>query len=127
MAARRDARAAEVTTDLPKQNIIPYAEQRVQHPVQHPYDELAELIHERGWSKSRIGVEMDAHYYTARCHETLVRGLTDANFANNGDLVNWARLVKSDKEVSLMRDAGKICSQTMNAAIAKIREGCAAK
>ena len=119
----QDARAAEVTTDLPKQNIVPYAEKRVQHPVQHPYDELAELIHERGWSKSRIGVEMDAHYYTARCHETLVRGLPDANFANNGDLVNWARLVKSDKEVSLMRDAGKICSQTVNTAIARMREG----
>ncbi len=119
----QDSRAAEVTTDLPRQNIVPYAERLVQHPLHHPYDELVELIHARGWSKSRIGVELDAHYYTARCHETLLRGLPDARFSNNGDLVNWARLVKSDQEVSLMKDAGKICSETVHAAIAKIRAG----
>ena len=119
----QDAKAAHVTTDLPPKNIVPYSEKLVQHPVDHPYDELVDLVMNRGWANARIGVEMDAHYYTARCHETLVHGLPRARISNNGDLVNWARLVKSEKEIDLMRQAGQICTQTMNSALAKMREG----
>jgi ectoine hydrolase len=119
----QDAKCASVTTDLPARNIVPFSERLVQHKVEHPYDELAQLIQARGWSKARIGVEMDAHYYTARCHAHLVQGLPNAKFSNNGDLVNWARLVKSPSEVALMREAGKICTVAMNAAIAKMAPG----
>jgi len=66
---------------------------------------------------------MDAHYYTARCHAHLTKGLADAKISNNGDLVNWARLVKSDAEMKLMRQAGHICTKTMNTAIARIKPG----
>ena len=119
----QDAKCASVTTDLPQRNIVPFSERLVQHKTEHPYDELAQLIQARGWSKARIGVEMDAHYYTARCHAHLVQGLPNARFSNNGDLVNWARLVKSPAEVALMREAGKICTAAMNAAIAKMAPG----
>ena len=68
LARAQDAKAAHVTTDLPADNILAYAEQRVMHPIDHPYDELVDLFRQKGWSNSRIGVEMDAHYYTARCH-----------------------------------------------------------
>lgn len=119
----QDAKAARVTADLPDENIVPFSEPLVQHPVDHPYDELAALIRGRGWGGARIGVEMDAHYYTARCHAHLVAGLPDARFVNNGDLVNWARLVKSEAELALMRAAGRICTETMNAAIARVAAG----
>ncbi len=119
----QDAKAAHVTTDLPADNIVPFTERLVHHPECHPYDELVDLIQQRRWAGARIGVEMDAHYYTARCHETLIDGLPNARFSNNGDLVNWARLVKSEKELDLMRQAGKICSASMNAAVAKTRTG----
>ena len=72
---------------------------------------------------SRIGVEMDAHYYTARCHESLVKGLPNASISNNGDLVNWVRLVKSADEIALMREAGKITTRVVDAADSKIRAG----
>ncbi len=119
----QDAKAAHVTTDLPAVNIVPYSESLVQHPVGHPYDELVDLIDDRGWSDARVGVELDAHFYTARCHETLVKGLPNAKLSNNGDLVNWARLVKSDGEIALMKQAGEIGTETMNATISKIRAG----
>ncbi|MDW6023455.1 M24 family metallopeptidase [Mesorhizobium sp. BAC0120] len=119
----QDAKSAGMTTGLPDRNIVPFSERLVQQPVEHPYDELAELIRMRGWGKSRIGVEMDAHYYAARCHAHLVAGLPDARFANNHDLVNWARLVKSDAELALIREAGEICSHAMNRAIEKMRPG----
>ena len=53
----------------------------------------------------------------------LVAGLPDARFANNHDLVNWARLVKSDAELALMREAGAICTHAMNRGIEKMRPG----
>lgn len=119
----QDARAAEVTTSLPSDHIVGYSEYLVQNPDAHPYDELAALIGAKGWSNARIGVEMDAHYYTARCHQHLVAGLPNARFANNGDLVNWARLVKSPAELALMRQAGVICNSAMTAAIEKMQSG----
>ncbi|MCB1376945.1 MAG: M24 family metallopeptidase [Alphaproteobacteria bacterium] len=119
----QDAKSARITTDLPDRNIVPFSEPLVQHPVNHPYDELAELIRNRGWSRTRIGVEMDAHYYTARCHLHLTKGLPEASFANNVDLVNWARLVKSPTEITLMREAGRICTHTMNRAVAVMKPG----
>lgn len=119
----QDAKCARVTTDLPDRNIVPFSERLVQHKIEHPYDELAQMIQSRGWGSARIGVEMDAHYYTARCHAHLVKGLPNAKFSNNGDLVNWARLVKSPTELKLMREAGRICTSAMNAAIAKMRPG----
>ena len=74
----QDAKAARVTTYLPDENIIPYSESLVQHPVDLPYDELVELIQTKRWVGDRIGVEMDAHYYTARCHSTLANALSNA-------------------------------------------------
>jgi ectoine hydrolase len=119
----QDAKSARITTDLPDRNIVPFSEPLVQHPVDHPYDELSALIRSRGWGNARIGVEMDAHYYTARCHAHLTRGLPDAKFSNNGDLVNWARLVKSERELILMRDAGRICTLAMNRAVETMKPG----
>ncbi|MGE0211444.1 MAG: M24 family metallopeptidase [Parvibaculaceae bacterium] len=119
----QDAKSARFTTDLPDGNIISFSEPLVQHPVNHPFDELAALIVGKGWGNARLGVEMDAHYYTARCHAHLVKGLPDARISNNGDLVNWARLVKSEAEIGLMREAGRICSEAMRRGVAKVRPG----
>lgn len=121
----QDAKSAHLTTDLPDRNIVPYPEGLVQHAVGHPYDALAALIAERGWGRARIGVEMDAHYYTARCHAHLVKGLPNAKIDNNRDLVNWARLVKSDAELAYMRDAGRICTHAMQSGIAAMKPGVA--
>ncbi|NNE24254.1 MAG: M24 family metallopeptidase [Rhizobiales bacterium] len=119
----QDAKSAHFTTDLPTQNIIGYSEPLVQHPVSHPVDELCDLIRLKGWHKSRIGVELDAHYYTARAHQHLVTGLPDATIEDCKELVNWARLIKSPAEVELMREAGRICTETMNRALRKISPG----
>jgi ectoine hydrolase len=119
----QDAKSAHITTDLPAGNIVAFSEPLVQHPVHHPYDELAALIRERGWAKCRIGVEMDAHYYTARCHEHLTKGLPQAHLSNNRDLINWARLVKSRAEIALMREAGRICTSAMNRAVEVMKPG----
>ena len=121
----QDAKAAHITTDIPANNIIGYSEKLIHHATGHPYDELAGLIKERGWASARIGVELDAHYYTARAHAHLVKGIPDANVSDSEQLVNWARLVKSEAELVYMREAGAICTAAMNRAIKKVAPGVA--
>ncbi len=119
----QDAKSAHITTDLPSQNIVPFSEHLVHHPVKHPFDELCELVIARGWGTARIGVELDAHYYTARAHRHIVDGLPEATISDNRELVNWARLVKSEAELAYMREAGRIVSATMNNALERLRPG----
>lgn len=119
----QDAKSAHITTDLPAGNIIGFSEPLVHHATQHPFDELCELIIARRWGNARIGVDYDAHYYTARAHHHLTAGLPNATISDNRELVNWARLVKSDAELEYMRQAGRIITDTMNNAIAKLAPG----
>ena len=119
----QDAKSAQITTDIPDDNIISFSEPLVHHPTKHPYDELCQLIQARGWGTARIGVELDAHYYTARAHQHLVMGLPNATISDNHELVNWARLVKSDAEIVYMREAGRNVSKTMNLAMSRLKPG----
>lgn len=119
----QDAPAGRLTTGLPEDHVIAYAEARVHHAIDHPFDELAALIRARGWQRDRIGVELDAHYYTARCHAHLVQDLPEARIADNGNLVNWARLVKSEAEIALMREAGAIVTAAIETATHALRPG----
>ena len=119
----QDAKSAHITTDLAADNIVAFSEPLVHHPDRHPFDELCELIKERGWDRIVIGVDLDAHYYTARAHQHLITGLPNAEIVDNKELVNWARLVKSPSEISLMKEAGKICTKTMDTALARLKPG----
>ena len=121
----QDAKAAHITTDIPADNIIGYSEELIHHATGHPYDELVDFIKARGWASSRIGVELDAHYYTARAHAHFVEGVPDAKVCDSEQLVNWARLVKSDAELVYMREAGAICTAAMDCAIEKVAPGVA--
>lgn len=119
----QDAKSAYITTDIPGENIVGFSEPLVHHPVKHPFDELCELVITRGWGAARIGVELDAHYYTARAHQHIVSGLPAATVSDNREIVNWARLVKSDAELVYMREAGRIVTDTMNNALDRLKPG----
>ncbi|MCP5072710.1 MAG: M24 family metallopeptidase [Rhodobacteraceae bacterium] len=119
----QDAKSAHITTDLPAENIVAFSEPLVHHQTHHPFDELCELIIARGWGSACIGVDFDAHYYTARAHQHLVNGLPNAKISDNKELVNWARLVKSPAELTYMREAGRIITDTMNNALKKLAPG----
>ncbi|MER8467615.1 M24 family metallopeptidase [Mesorhizobium sp. M1396] len=118
-----DVNSAHITTDLSAENIVSFSDKRLHHPVLHPFDDLCSLIDSRGWGSDRVGVELNAHYYTARAHQHLVKGLPNAKFADSRELVNWARLVKSEAELVYMREAGQMVSNTMRKAIATLKPG----
>ena len=119
----QDARSASITTNVPAANIVAFSESLVHHPTGHPFDEPCELIRQRGWGHARIGVDFDAHNYTARAHRHLVAGLPDATVSDNRELVNWARLVKPHAELAYMREAGELSTRVMNQALANLAPG----
>lgn len=119
----QDARSASITTNLPAGNIVAFSESLVHHRTSHPFDELCELVRQRGWGHARIGVDFDSPYYTARAHQHLVTGLPDAAVSDSRELVNWARLVKSPAELAYMREAGALTTRVMDQALANLVPG----
>ncbi len=118
-----DANGARLTAFLSEENILEYADDYVQSTVKHPMHFVADVIKEKGWDKSVIGVEMDQFYFTARAYVELERSLPDAKFADANTLVNWVRVVKSEAEVEFIRRAGKIAEKVMDAARNAIKVG----
>ena len=116
----QDAGGAYIKTYLKRENIIVYDEKYIHTWPMHPYDSLIELIKKNKWNKLNIGVEMDTHYFTAYCYEKLKQGLPNAKIKDSERLVNWARLIKSDSEINLMKGAAKISQIGMKVAMESI-------
>jgi Xaa-Pro dipeptidase/ectoine hydrolase len=119
----QDAGGAYIKTYLKDENIIVYDESYIHTWPDHPYDYLVQIIKERKWDKLCVGVEMDAHYYTAFCHEKLKHGLPNTKIVDSDRLVNWARLIKSDAEISYMKSAALISQEGMKTAMNVINPG----
>ena len=119
----QDAGGAYLKTYLKKENIIVYDEHYIHAWPKHPYDYLVEIIKNKKWDKLSIGLEMDAHYFTAFCYEKIKVGLPNAKIKDSDRLVNWARLVKSNTEISFMKSAAKISEIGMKRAYDVIEPG----
>ena len=104
-----DANGAKVTTFLKHENIIGYPDHYVQHRRAAPlWTTSAQMLTERRLDAKRIGVEMDANYL----HGRLLRvarsaACPTAAFSDANLLVNWVRVVKSPREIELMRQAAQ--------------------
>lgn len=118
-----DAKGAKLTTWMEADNIINYPDGYVQSTIKHPFDFVAEVLLGKGKGDRKIGVELDAFYYTAKCHERMLIGLPEAELKDTSGLVNWVRLIKSDQEISYMKNAAYIVEQAMRAAYEKIDVG----
>ena len=116
----QDAGGAFITTYLKKENIIIYDEKYIHTWPTHPYDALVDLIKKKKWDKINIGVEMDAHYFTAYCYEKLKKGLPNAKILDSERLVNWVRVEKSIAEIEYMKKAATISEMAMKTAIETI-------
>ena len=118
-----DANGARHTTFLSEDNIIGYPDDYVQSTVKHPMNFVAAEIKHRGWDKKSIGLEMDAYYFSARGFVELQKDLPGADFKDGNLLVSWVRIVKSDREIEYMKQAGKISEKVMQTALDKLSPG----
>ena len=119
----QDAGGAYIKTYLKKDNIIVYNENYIHKWPKHPYDYLVEIIKDRKWDKLSIGLEMDTHYFTAFCYEKIKQGLPNAKIKDSDRLVNWVRLIKSEREISYMKSAALITEKAMHKAMGVIERG----
>ena len=119
----QDVGGAYIKTYLQNKNIIKYHEKYIHSWPSHPYDYLAEIIKQKKWDNISIAVEMDSHYFTATCFEKLLTGLPNAKFKDSDRLVNWVRLVKSNREIELMKSAAKVTEKGMKTAFVAINQG----
>jgi len=118
-----DTAGARHTTFLSEDDIIGYPDHYVQTLARHPMNFIGDIIVEHGWGNRTIGVEMDAYYFSARAYLELQKNLPGAKFTDGDLLVNWVRLIKSDAEIALMREAGLIANRVMNTAIEQLEPG----
>lgn len=119
----QDANGARITTILPDDHILPYADDFVQSPTLHPMQEVARHLQARGAGKVRIGVEADSYYFTGRSLEVLREELPNARIVDADLLVNWIRAVKSPAEIAWMQQAAQITEKIMATAIDRMGVG----
>jgi Xaa-Pro aminopeptidase len=118
-----DANGARLTTFLAEDNIREYADDYVQSTVKHPMHFVADVIKEKGWDKSVVGVEKDQFYFTHRAYVELEYSLPNARFSDANTLVNWVRVIKSEAEIDFIKRAGLIAVKVMDTARDAIKVG----
>jgi ectoine hydrolase len=119
-----DGACAMVTTHLDENHILGYGDEYVVDPAtRHPMTFLAEALAERGLGDGRIGTEEDSICFTPRGLAAIETALPDATLVDADLLVNWVRTVKSDAEIEVMREAGRIANDAMATATEVIRPG----
>lgn len=123
MGRLMDAGAANFTTYLTDEQIVPYPEPLVQRFDTHPMDFLADWMMSKGHDKAHIGFESDVYYLSPRAIGALQAGLPNATWHDADLLVNWVRLVKSKAEIAMMRQAGKLAEIAMQTAWDGARPG----
>lgn len=118
-----DAPSAVMTTNLPPGHILSYSDEYVESTARHPMAYVAKVLAEHGWASARIGYESDAYYFSARFLEVLRESLPKAEFVDAYLLVNWIRTVKSEREIDVMRQAGRIVERVMQVAVDAVNVG----
>jgi len=118
-----DAAGGLLTAWMAPRNVVGFPETYVQHPDRHPMDWIAEWITSKGWGNRRIGIELEAYYYSPKAHARLVAGLPNARFSDADLLVNWVRSVKSAPEIDYLRKASRLAEAAVRAAYEVIEPG----
>lgn len=112
----QDSNAARITSWLSEENIRAYDDTYVHNPVKHPMSFVADILKEKNLQNKRIGTEMDAYYYSAKCQDVLLKDLPDAKFSDATNLVNWVKIVKSDNEIEFIKKAARTMENVMKVA-----------
>ena len=122
-ARAMDAAGAAFTCNLGTDQVHGYPEELVHRPDMHPFDWIAAVARDLVPVGEVVGVESDAHFFSARAYLALEKGLPDNRLVDSAELVNWVRLVKSAREVDRLRIAGAIAQRAMQVAYEALQPG----
>jgi Xaa-Pro dipeptidase len=119
----QDVTGVTIASILGPDSIEGYADEYIDSYGEHAVAEMARRLQARGLGAGRIGVELDAHYFTARTYLELARAFPDATLVDADRLVNQVRLIKSAAELVYMREAARIAEKAMTVAQETVRPG----
>lgn len=88
-----------------------------------PMDVLREALVEAGLEEARIGYEKECWFFTAAQQDRLFPNMPNATFVDCSGIVEEGRLIKSQHEIDLMRDAARTTEAGMWAGIEAVRAG----
>lgn len=108
-------------TFLERNKIVGYPESLVGNPEKDGYDAIIDFLKEANLANRGIGLEMGQ--LPARAAETFKRRLPDARYVDCTHVVTWIRVIKSDLEIALMKEAAAIADAGMMRAADVIRPG----
>ncbi|AGS24473.1 M24 family metallopeptidase [Rhizobium etli] len=120
---RQDANGCRRTAYIGEDRIRWYEDHFVQSDTLHPMSVLGQIIVDEGHASSKIGVEKDNYFFSAAAFEALSASLPNATFKNADRLINWQRIVKSQREIEYMRGAGKIVEAMFQGVTEVLRPG----
>jgi ectoine hydrolase len=118
-----DAAGGRLTAWMKTENIVGYPEDHVQQPDRHPMDWIGQWIVAKGWGSGRIGIELEAYYYSAKAHARLTAALPNARFVDADLLVNWVRAIKSPAEIAYLRQGARLAEAAVRKAYEVIEPG----
>ena len=123
MGRMMDAGAVTLTTHLQQTSIKPYPEDVVQRPGVHPMQVIAGYLSDMGLNGKRIGYESDTYFFSPKSLDCLTKGLPKAHWVDADLIVNWCRVIKSNAEIDVMRQAARLVQDTMTVAYENIAPG----
>lgn len=123
MGRKMDAGAVSLTTWLGESSVMPYPEDYVQREGVHPMDVVAGFLRDKKLQGKRIGYEGDTYFFSPKSLDCLQRGLPEATWVDADLLVNWCRVIKSDAEIDMMRQASRLVEGAMTVAYENIAPG----
>ncbi|HEV2674012.1 MAG TPA: M24 family metallopeptidase [Aliidongia sp.] len=118
-----DAVGGRLTAWMRPDNIVGFPEDHVQQADRHPMDWIGRWIADKGWGRGRIGIELEAYYYSPKAHARLTAALPDARFVDADLLVNWIRAVKSPAEIAYLRQGARLAEAAVRTAYEVIAPG----
>ncbi|MFK4492230.1 M24 family metallopeptidase [Bradyrhizobium sp. USDA 336] len=118
---RQDAPAAIHQTFMDRDKIIGYPEALIGNPTMDGYDKVIDFLNEIGAANRGIGLELRG--LSAQAAEKFRARLPKAKIVDCTNVVTWIRIVKSDLEIAVMREAAAISDAAIMRAADVIRPG----
>ncbi|OED34878.1 ectoine hydrolase DoeA [Chromatiales bacterium (ex Bugula neritina AB1)] len=123
MGRSMDAGAVALTTYLKPESVMPYPETHIQQANVHAMELVAGYISDLGLTGRRIGYESDTYFFSPKALSCLQAGVADAHWVDADRLVNWCRVIKSNAEIAVMRQAARLVEGAMSVACEHIAPG----
>ena len=114
-------RRLEIMSNVPEFSWLTRMANVEDHDV--PVEVTIKTIKKLGLERRKLGIEPDGWFFTVNEHAALVGALPRARFVDCSKIVEYARMVKSEPEVRIIRRAVAIADKACMAGIRATRPG----